>query len=263
MKHLIFSLMLIAVPVWADYLGTVTFGDTLILSAVTHNATGESVNADESPTFKIFASWGGPLVEDQYDEVGNEVTGAYFYGLTINEGGSFDEGGYYYVISSATVDGVEGKKTDAFSVRGLATLSTVESATVELLAEIQAIELDTSGLATLESIESASTEILAEIGGLNDLSAAQVWTHGTRELTDLDLSELDLSGLDIPSATENAAAVLAAEVEDASGTVSEILRNLRAWSIGRFTVEEGAFTYYAPDGVTELFTFTLSDEGRE
>lgn len=114
-------------------------------------------------------------------------------------------------------------------------------------------EMYTNLLAVLAD---TGTDIPALINGLNDLDAAAV-----RAALGMASANLDTQIAALPTASENAAAILAAVVTG-SIDVQTALTRLYAWGAGSSEVASDVYTYYAPDGTTPVMTHTLGSTTR-
>lgn len=133
-----------------------------------------------------------------------------------------------------------------------------------------AITSDEIAASAVTEIQSGlSTLTAAQIATATEETAARVWAVTGRELSTPNNYKADVSSLAtaaavaaLPDATAIAAQVVDTTVTSGDSTVAEVLEKLLSWGTGKFTKSGSTYTYYAEDGTTVLFTFTISSGGR-
>ncbi len=89
---------------------SVTLNDTLPFKFVSHNSSGQAVNADSTPTYKIRrGTTEAPILTGNFSAISGE-TGAYQASIEITTANGFSPGTWYDILATVTVDGNTGKE---------------------------------------------------------------------------------------------------------------------------------------------------------
>lgn len=166
------------------------------------------------------------------------------------------------------------------------------------VADVADFKADVSGLSTLDTDDIPTVEAIQS--GLSTLTAQQVWEYGTRTLSsfatlvadmatavwgavsrtltafsftpslhaDYDAAKTAASQTsvnDIPTNTELAAALdaLPTALENAAAVAAHAsFLKVLAFASGKVTKSGNAYTFYAADGTTSLFTLTMAESLR-